>query len=145
VTNTPPSSEWLIPSTDRTYDADSAFRDHDEILWTETQNHILVGDTVFIYGSAPKSHITHECTVTDRGLPYELAAQYSEYWRGKNDLRDRVGATWMKLALVHTFTAEERDQLSLDALKSAGLKAAPQGRRHVPPGVLALIRDIRGE
>ncbi|MBM7462168.1 hypothetical protein [Microbacterium dextranolyticum] len=145
MTHPTSSTEWSVHSNAKTYDSESAFRDHDDILWTETHVKIRLGDTVYLYGAAPRSAITHECVVLERGLPFERAAEYRRYWRGEDPVTERRGRTWMRFSLVHTFTPGERARLSIAHLKVAGLKAAPQGRIHLPPGVAALVRDVRGE
>lgn len=138
------SSSWLVASNLRTFDVDAAFDALSVIDWSETASaNIDVGDTVYLYRTAPVSAITQECVVTQRGIPFEQVIDDREFWGDAMSLEEQRGRSWMRLRLDYTFSPDERALLSLPALKERGLKAAPQGRMRVPASVLALIEDVR--
>jgi hypothetical protein len=141
----PAPTPWLVASNHRTFRADDAFDALPEIDWSETQSAgIDIGDRVFLYTTAPTSAITHECIVTDRGIPFELVIDDREFWGDAMSLEARRQRTWMRLRLVHTFSSTERERLSLPELVGAGLKGAPQGRMRVRQPILELIQAVTG-
>lgn len=105
---------------------------------------IDIGDRVFLYTTAPTSAISHECVVTDRGIPFEMVIDDREFWGDAMSLEERRQRTWMRLRLVHTFSSVARERLSLRELMEAGLNGAPQRRMRVPQPVLELIEAVAG-
>lgn len=135
---------WLVASNLTTFDADAAFAKLAEVDWSETRSaRIEIGDLVYLYGTAPLSALMHECVVVDRGIPFENVIDDRAFWGSSSAFEERRDRTWMRLRLRHTFTAEERDVLSLPSLMQHGLRSAPQGRMRVPEGVAALVRAVR--
>lgn len=135
---------WLVASNLTTFDADAAFAQLAEVDWSETRSaRIEIGDLVYLYGTAPLSALMHECVVVDRGIPFENVIDDRAFWVSSSAFEERRDRTWMRLRLRHTFTAEERDVLSLPSLMQHGLRSAPRGRMRVPAGVAALIRAVR--
>ena len=111
--------------------------------WTETSVKIAAGDTIYLYGSKPIGALTHECRVEQVGIPAARAIDTDAYWRDQDSQASaRSSGTVMRLRLVRTFTDEQRAALSLEELCRSGLTGAPQGRRRVPAGVLALIGRV---
>lgn len=141
-----PGSSWLVASSLRTFDVDAAFEALGVIDWSETASaNIDVGDTVYLYRTAPVSSITHECRVVERGIPFDQVIDDRQFWGDAMSLDERRGRSWMRLRLDYTFSSDQRTLLSLPELKQRGLKAAPQGRMRAPSDVLALIEDVRNE
>ncbi|WP_010202154.1 hypothetical protein [Salinibacterium sp. PAMC 21357] len=131
---------WIIPSNGGTFDSIAAFAAREEIDWSETTSAgIKTGDTVFLYGTAPTSALTHKCEVVQTGVPFESVIDDREFWRDDSAFLQRKGRSWMRLRLVQTFSAEQREALSLDTMKRHGMKGAPQGRMRVPDTIRSLI------
>ncbi|GAB3141704.1 HNH endonuclease [Marisediminicola antarctica] len=136
----PAATNWIVASNLNTFDSDAAFAVHPEIDWSETASaHIHVGDTVYLYGTAPVSALTHECRVVETGIPFDRVIDDREFWRKEGALLSRNTRSWMRLRLVHTFSPDERGLLSLARLRDNGLRSAPQGRVRVPGGTVNLI------
>lgn len=138
-------ASWLVASNGRTFNSDAAFASQEKLDWSETRSAgIKVGDTVYLYGTAPISALTHECLVVETGVSFDRIIDDREYWTDKQALVDRAGRTWMRLQRIRTFSQAERARLSLAELGNHGLRAAPQGRMRVPEGVAAFIETLAG-
>jgi len=134
---------WIVASNAKTFDSDAAFAAHPEIDWSETASaHIHRGDTVYLYGTAPVSGLTHECLVVKTGIPFEQVIDDREFWRDEGALSDRNIRGWMRLRLIHTFSEVEREMLSLARLREHGVRSAPQGRMRVPGDTATLIASV---
>lgn len=137
-------SAWIMPSNSRLFDAESAFATLTELDWSEATNaHIRLGDRVLLYATAPQQFLTHECVVTQTGVRFDDVIDDEQFWVDSQSFRERSSRTWMRLRLVHAFTAEERNQLRLDLLINAGLAGPPQGRVRAKDGLLRYVEDIR--
>lgn len=134
---------WIVPSNPRTFNAEEAFRDRDEVDWSESQATISVGDDVYLYTGLPTSAITHRCHVIATGIPSDQVLDDREYWVDASAFEERQVRSWMRLRLIHEFDVGERASLTLDRLMKAGMKGAPQGRMRVPVDVMNLIREVR--
>lgn len=132
--------QWLVASNQTKFNAELAFADRALIDWSESDSaHIGVGDTLFLYGSAPVSALTHECRVEEVGIPFDQRLDDGDFWVDKDARFERERRSWMRLRLVRRFTDTERARLSLAALKIHGLSGAPQGRMRVPERIADLI------
>lgn len=138
----PTGSEWIVPSNPSMFNADAAFREMPEVDWSETTARIGLGDTVYLYGSAPIQAIIHECLVVETGIPAALVLNDSRHWVDAVALQERQRRSWMRLRHIRTFSRDERNLLSLAAMQSRGMKGAPQGRRRVPPEISELISSV---
>ena len=67
-----PPKEWLVPANPKHYDVIHAFDDKAEIDWKQGRG-IIVGDTVFLYATAPVSAILFKCRVTKTDIPFDYA------------------------------------------------------------------------
>ena len=67
-----PPKEWLVPANPKYYDVIHAFDDEEEIDWKQGRG-IIVGDTVFLYATAPVSAILFKCRVTKTDIPFDYA------------------------------------------------------------------------
>ncbi len=67
-----PPKEWLVPANPKHYDVIHAFDDKAEIDWKQGRG-IIVGDTVFLYATAPVSAILFKCSVTKTDIPFDYA------------------------------------------------------------------------
>ncbi len=62
---------WIVPVNPKYYDIEKAFSESDEIIWKQS-NHILSGDTVYLYIAAPVSAIAYACRVLETDIPYNF-------------------------------------------------------------------------
>jgi len=146
TSNTPthdlPAS-WLVASNRKKFKADEAFAARTRVDWSESSSaHIDVGDTIFLYGSTPVSALAHECVVEQVGIPFDERIEDLEFWEDQDALLERKERSWMRLRLVRTFTKQEREALSLVAMKLHGLNAAPQSRMRLPGSLANLISRV---
>lgn len=113
VTNSDEKMAWLIPANPKYYDVEQVFTEKNEITWKQS-NHVAVGDTVYLYLTAPRAEIVFQCEVTAVGLPNE-----TEHPQIKIKQR-------MRIKLVRKF---ERGVLPMSKLKSLGVSAVRSPRR----------------
>ncbi len=109
------TDEWLIPANSNYYDIINCFNDTDTILWKQSSN-IKVGDSIYLYVSAPYSAILYKCTVLEVNIPYE--------YKGKNISMSKV----MKIKLLKRYA---EDKFTYGRLKNYGIKAI-RGPRTAP-------------
>ncbi|WP_312722421.1 HNH endonuclease signature motif containing protein [Mobilicoccus sp.] len=141
-----PYRSWIVASNVETFDADGAFRALPEVDWSETANaHIRVGDTVYLYATAPQKCLSHQLLVTRTGTPFSEAIDDRRFWGDTNDFDERRDRTWMRLRLVRDLTPAQRARLALPSLQEAGLRGVPQGRRAIAGSVLDLIEAVVSE
>lgn len=110
---------WLFPANPKYYDIMHAFADNDFLTWKQSAK-VRVGDTVFLYVSAPVKAIIYRCRVVKTDLPYD-------YQNTKLKI-DRV----MRLQLERRYAPT---QFPLALLKQLGVKSV-QGPRHLPTALL---------
>ncbi|GAA1495192.1 HNH endonuclease [Paeniglutamicibacter kerguelensis] len=133
-----PGEVWLFASNAANFDAEEAFTTQDEIWWSETTNaHVQLGDTVFLYATKPTQALTHQCIVTETGLPDGKSS-----WTNKAARKARVHKTWMALQLVRVLDSNERRLLGLSAMENAGLPGPVRGRRRASQGILDLLGQV---
>lgn len=110
---------WIIPANPKYYDIMHGFDNTDTIEWNQRAN-IRIGDTVFIYVTAPIKSVIYKCQVLQNNLPY--------HYQDKNLKVKRV----MKIKLLKRYAPHQFD---LDFLKANGVKAI-RGARHLTKEVL---------
>ena len=111
-----PPKEWLVPANPKYYDIEHAFDSTDEIDWKQGKG-IRVGDTVFMYVTAPVSAILFQCVVTKTEIPYEFSNEALTI------------TSLMKIKLTRRY---QSDQFSFDLLKEEYGIFAVRGPRGVP-------------
>ncbi len=89
-----PPKEWIVPANPKHYDIARAFDNTDEINWKQGRG-IVVGDTVFIYVTAPISAILYKCNVIQTDIPYDYS---------KNGLTIKA---LMKIKLIKRYKSDE--------------------------------------
>lgn len=118
---------WIIPSNPATYDAQSAFRDHDEVDWA-SNNNFTVGDVVYIYEVIPprgRGGIVYKTIVVDTALHLANKIDDRKYWSGQSYPKDINELTrFIRLKLVGESNG---NGLSYSELKMRGFYA-PQSR-----------------
>ena len=111
--------DWIVPANPKYYNLEKAFSEHDIILWKQS-NHISVGDTVYLYITAPVSAICYKCEAVEVDIPYD--------YDDGNVHMNRV----MRLKLLESF---EPTQITFDRLKEHGIFAI-RGPRKMPDSLI---------
>ncbi len=118
------NTNWLVPANPKYYDIEAAINENAEhtFLWKQS-NRIAVGDTVYLYITAPISAIRYKCRAIEVDIPYKYA--------DKNVSMSHV----MRLQLLGTYDAKS---VGLELLKAHGVQAV-RGPRSMPN---SLIHEI---
>lgn len=115
------------------YDADGAFHDLPYVYWTISQpvSKVQVGDTVYLYTSAPIKQIRFKCQVMEIDVPFSMEVLNDKgYWRNGTDFdTNRLTKRYMKLKLVGENLEEER--LNIWDLRSHGETSNFQGPKKI--------------
>lgn len=116
-------SYWFISNNPSQYDIRAALANSNELYYKERSNDsITVGDTVFLYSSAPESRITHKFEVIRTGLTFPKI-EIERVWFGNDEFfkRWRNSLTFMKLRLL-AIAQEDDTTLSYPQLIRYGMK-----------------------
>ena len=111
-----PPKEWIIPANPKFYDIEHAFDNEEIINWKQSSS-IKVGDTIFIYVTAPVSAILYKCKAVEVDIPYD--------YKDKN----LTITTVMKIKLLRKY---DDKQFTFDRLKEDYGIYAVRGPRGVP-------------
>ena len=111
-------TSWLVPVNPKYFDIEKAFSENDIILWKQS-NSVIVGDTVYLYITAPYSCVLYKCKAVEVDIPYE-------YDDGKIRMK-KV----MKIQRLHTY---DKSKFRLDELKEHGIQSV-RGPRSIPYGL----------
>lgn len=118
--------QWIIPCDLNYYDAISAFSSLKTIDWRQN-NRYTVGDTVFIYASAPYQKIMFKTKVLAVDLMYEDTINDFTFWKVPVDEREKEKRKSRRYVRLQLIKFMECDELGLEPLLKQGLKKAPQG------------------
>lgn len=135
---------WIVASKHATYRSEDAFRELEEVNWSETQSaHIALGDVVYLYITRPISAIGIKCSVTAVGLP-QPDIDDRDYWVNEKEMIERrQRRSWMRLKRMTVFSDEQRAQLKGTVLERYGLRGRRvQGRQRATDEILAYIESI---
>ncbi|WP_181035090.1 HNH endonuclease [Arthrobacter sp. B0490] len=135
---------WIVASENATYRSEDAFRELEEVNWSETRTaYIALGDVVYLYITRPVSAIGIKCSVTAVGLS-ELDIDDRDFWADEQEMIERrQHRTWMKLKRTTVFSDEQRAQLTDAVLERHGLHGGRvQGRRRATAEILAYIESV---
>ena len=114
---------WLIPYNRKYFDLKGCYDKFGEVYWTQ-HCHFKVGDTGYIYGSAPESAIRFSFKVVEANMPYEPIMD-SEFVKSSGTTNSGHSNTLFAHIILTGETANRR--LSLANLLERGLKSAPMG------------------
>lgn len=115
---TEPTS-WLVPANPKYFDVVKAFSESKVIIWKQS-NSVIVGDTIYLYLTAPYSCVMFRCRALETDIPYE----YSD----ANVSMKKV----MKIELLHTYP---EGAFGADRLHEHGVVSV-RGPRSIPYGLL---------
>lgn len=113
---------WIIPANPKYFDIMHAFDNTDVIDWKQSAN-IRVGDTVFMYVTAPVKSVIYRCEVVKNNIPYN--------YQDKNLRINHL----MKIKLVQRF---EPGRFDLTFLRNHDVRYI-RGPRHLKGEILKLL------
>ncbi len=113
--------DWLVPANPKYYDIVHGFDDTDIIDWKQSSD-IRVGDTVYMYVTAPVSAILYKTKAVEVKIPSPEDYGLNVKWL-------------MKLKLLHRYNLED---FTMDVLKEYGVYAV-RGPRSMPN---SLVEDM---
>lgn len=120
--------EWIKSTNLKYYDHWSAFDELGYIYWGDNVK-MSVGDTVYLYSSAPDSRITHKCIVVEVTDDWKIASSINdEKYYVKKDSINFNRKRWFKLRCISNFYEEE---LKLENLLENGLPCAPRSSQSI--------------
>lgn len=112
-------TSWLVPVNPKYYDIQKAFDESDTILWKQSSS-VIVGDTIYLYITAPFSCVLYKCVAVDVDIPYKY-----------DDGKVRMNNV-MKIKLLHTY---DKDMFTLAKLQEHGIVSV-RGPRSIPYSLL---------
>ncbi len=117
----------MISANPKVYDHAGAFRKLGFIDWHHTARY-AVGDTVYIYCSAPYQRVMYETVVEKESMPFSEVSPEDREFKLVPDpeggQEDRAGRKYARLRLLRQ---ADREELSLPKLQENGLLRAPLG------------------
>lgn len=122
---------WVLSSNLRQYDVVNAFREFDEIDWTQSAN-FEVGDIVYVYVSHPVMEIHFKCIVQLINLETRDSKDH-EFVHEKNSYEGK--SRYMRLKLLSTF----EEPIPFKLLSDNGLNGRIQGPRKLFGNLLEFI------
>lgn len=115
---------WIISANSKMYDHSSSFEHYGSIDWRQGNTKFKVGDTVYIYSTAPLMMLQYKCIIDRINLDYSQIRDDKKYWFDQEEYLKSLDGKFMTLRLVEQVS---NSQMRLGNLKQQGLKAAPQG------------------
>lgn len=132
---------WLISSNPDEYDSINAFKNLPEIDWgNASNNHIEVGDIVYIYITKPQQRIAIKTEVTKSDFGVSELLDNDGQFNKSLDLRSRE--KYFRLKLIKFI---DNDLLSLENLNQNGINGRIQGKRTVDGQALEYILENEDE
>lgn len=128
---------WIISANGNIYDHASSFATNGFIDWRQRVRY-SAGDTVYIYCTRPWMRIMYKCEVVRHSIPFSECIDDSMFWIDPNEYEKSKSGEYARLKLLEQV---DTPYLSLTALKSHGLKAAPQGPVKVSEELNAYIEQ----
>lgn len=123
-------ADWIVPCNPGYYDVFGAFDSLDTVDWRQTAKSIEPGDHMYIYIGAPVQAVAFRCQVLDTLIPSELADRSDERFNLGSALDENFnGYVYMRLKLDRKIPT---DQITLQKMRSYGLKGNIQSARRVP-------------
>lgn len=126
---------WMISANGKIYDHASSFATNGFIDWRQRVKYI-VGDIVYIYCTRPFMRVMYKCEVVKHSMPFSECIDDEAFWFDKNEYEKSKSGDYVRLKLLEQV---DTALLNLEALKSNGLSAAPQGPIKVSPELNAYI------
>ena len=120
-------TEWIVPANTKYFDieAEIAGSSDNVILWKQSSN-IQVGDTVYMYLSAPFSAIRYKCVAVEVNIPYEYHDEFMSMTKA------------MRLKVIKKYDGEP---IGIEKLRQHGVNAV-RGPRSIPRSLVEEIELI---
>jgi hypothetical protein len=116
---------WLIPYNKKYFDLKGCYDKFGEVYWAQ-HCRFKVGDTGYIYGSAPESAIRFSFKVVEADMPYDpIMDRENEFVMSNGASNFGKSNTFFAHMILTGETTNRR--LSLANLLERGLKSAPMG------------------
>ncbi|MEO9943762.1 hypothetical protein [Paraglaciecola sp.] len=134
-------AEWLYTANVKFYDVLSALIE-DNAAWPISSK-VNVGDIVYIYLTAPHKKIGFVSKVTQINLPDSMVSTLTSPYLKPLEPQKKPNKSFMLLGNIQSFLECSNDSLSLEYLKSNGLKGMLMGPRKLDNNP-ELLKHIRG-
>lgn len=120
-------TEWIVPANTKYFDIDAEIAGSSDgvILWKQSSN-IQVGDTVYMYLSAPVSAIRYKCVAVEVNIPYEYHDEFMSMTKA------------MRLKVIKKYDGEP---IGIEKLRQHGVNAV-RGPRSIPRSLVEEIELI---
>ena len=116
---------WIIPYNTKYFDLHRCAQKYNEIYWNQHKN-LAVGDTSYLYGSAPDSAIRYRFEVLEVNVPYkEEMEREREFHANPSDFDEVINHN--RFARIRITGSTQSSRMSLPNLMDNGLKLAPRG------------------
>lgn len=123
-------ADWIVPCNPGYFDVFSVFDSLDMIDWRQSARSIETGDHVYIYVSSPVQAVVFRCRVLETMIPPELVDRSDEGFNLSDALQENQDIrVYMRLKLDRIIP---KDVITLQKMRSAGLKGNIQSARRVP-------------
>jgi hypothetical protein len=131
---------WIIPANPKFYDVFGAFSET-KTYWPITVN-MSIGDTVYIYLTAPYKQIGFVCEVLEINIDQESITDSIRPFFKKDISDTGKSKLFMKIKTISTISIEKDSLLGLDHLKQNGLTGMLMGARKLEnnPNLLSYIK-----
>lgn len=122
------STKWIISANHNKYNHKSAFEKWGFIDWKQANYSYEVGDTVYIYSTAPYKTIRYKTLIVEKDKFSDEIVDDSMFWDDYSKYKKALGGKYVRLKLLEKY--DNRD-LDLDKLLENGLRSAPQGPQRI--------------
>lgn len=113
---------WLISANSSIYNHYEAFKEFGYIDWKQTVKY-SIGDIVYVYCARPIKKVMYKTKVTKVDKLFKDCTDDKDFWYDSRKYEEARSGKYVRLELIDYV---DNDKLSLDELRSFGLKAAPQ-------------------
>lgn len=130
---------WMIPYNTKYFDIHKCVKKYADIYWNQYSN-FAVGDTGYLYGSAPDSAIRYRFEVVAVNLTYNADMDLErEFYTNPSDFDEVIARNRFVHIRINGETKDTR--LSFPNLLDNGLKMAPRGAMFLSGELLRYIQE----
>lgn len=132
---------WLYPANTKYYDIFAALKQPEAVWPMNTQ--VSIGDTIYLYLSAPYKQIGFVTKVVNTQIPHDEAITYAQPYFKQATTDNSQKKAFMLLADIHAINIKETSMLSYTKLKENGLNGMLMGPRKLEnnPQLLSYIKE----
>lgn len=132
-------ASWLIPCSPDLYDAEAAFAEFGSLIWHQSCR-VTVGNTAYIYVTAPVKELRCKCRVEAVDLPCDRGGE--DGYELDEEFCSRTYRRYMDLKLLETY---HTPALGYRMLLLNGLSGAIRSQRRATPELEAFIERTAAE